>query len=68
MDYQAVDVDELDAALATQSDANLADSATPAGLAYTIYTSGSTGAPKAVAISHRALVNGPVGGPSAAFV
>ncbi|HXO39837.1 MAG TPA: amino acid adenylation domain-containing protein, partial [Thermoanaerobaculia bacterium] len=35
-----------------ESDANLADGATPQGLAYVIYTSGSTGRPKGVQVTH----------------
>jgi amino acid adenylation domain-containing protein len=45
------------AAIAVESEANLALIVGPTNLAYVIYTSGSTGNPKGVMIEHRSLVN-----------
>ncbi len=48
---------ESNPALAAQSTADPAFSATPENLAYVIYTSGSTGQPKGVQITHDSLLN-----------
>lgn len=45
------------AAIAMESQENLANQTQSENLAYTIYTSGSTGTPKGVAIQHDSLVN-----------
>lgn len=52
-----VSLDAQAEAIAAESTANVCGSASAASLAYVIYTSGSTGAPKAVEITHSAVVN-----------
>ncbi len=50
-------IDQIEAALKTESHENLPPQSSPHGLAYTIYTSGSTGRPKGVSVAHGALMN-----------
>jgi amino acid adenylation domain-containing protein len=52
-----VEVLEVDAALARESEENPSQAVPSESLAYLIYTSGSTGKPKAVMTPHRALVS-----------
>ncbi len=47
----------LEREIVNYSGQNLPDGASPANAAYAIYTSGSSGRPKAVVVTHRALVN-----------
>jgi amino acid adenylation domain-containing protein len=55
--YEVLNLTQLQNEVAIHSADDLADGATPANAAYAIYTSGSSGAPKAVVVTHRALVN-----------
>ncbi|HEU4964584.1 MAG TPA: amino acid adenylation domain-containing protein [Bacilli bacterium] len=50
-------LDQEEALIAQESDANPQHAITPDQLAYVIYTSGSTGQPKGVMIEHRGIVN-----------
>jgi len=54
---QVVSLDGDRTEIEKESTLDLPDVARPLGLAYLIYTSGSTGVPKAVMITHRAIVN-----------
>jgi amino acid adenylation domain-containing protein len=49
---QVLALDAASEALARESEANPAQTATPAAAAYVIYTSGSTGTPKGVVVTH----------------
>ncbi len=54
---EVLNLNQLRSEIAAYSDQDLSDNATSSNAAYAIYTSGSTGAPKAVVLTHRALVN-----------
>jgi amino acid adenylation domain-containing protein len=54
---EVIIVDSGDQAAGSDAAGNLPNAASPESLAYVIYTSGSTGQPKAVAMTHRGLVN-----------
>jgi amino acid adenylation domain-containing protein len=52
-----IDWDEQWESISEESEANLANEASPHNLAYVLYTSGSTGQPKGVMIQHQGLIN-----------
>lgn len=52
-----VNLDDINLAIGSQSEANPTCDLCPDDLAYAIFTSGSTGSPKGVAVNHRQLLN-----------